>query len=174
MNDKFDPKAQLLKDVLDSYKEEHRELSEIWRNLDAKSQGVIAIDGIFIAAMFAFIRALSESQTCDERWMLMISASLLTISVVLAIRVLWIRSVPSAPVGESLESLVDDLLKLEDGTQTERLHNLFKDHAEMWKSINSKVQEVNESKARLLVIAQGVLLAAILAIVLLTFLKIWS
>jgi hypothetical protein len=174
MNKEPDPVGSLLKSVLDSYKEEHRELSEIWRNLDAKSQGVVAIDGIFIAAMFAFVRGLGDGSTCNQKWMLTIAASILTISVILSIIALWVRSVPSAPIGKSLESLVTDLMNLQDGTEPERLHNLSRDHAELWRDTNSKIHRVNGAKATLLMTAQIALLVAILVMVLHLSFTIWS
>lgn len=169
-----DPKTQLLSDVLESYKEAYRELSEIWRNLDTKAQGVIAVDGIFLAALFAFIRVLVEEPTVDEKWMLTILAGLLFISIGFAIRGLWIESVPSAPLGESLDDLIADLIRLPEGTDIERMHNFSNDHASLWKETNSAIHAVNERKARAVMRAQGTLIMALLGTVFFTIYKIWS
>lgn len=171
---KHDPMAQLLLEVLESYKDEYRELSEIWRNLDTKAQGIIGIDGLFLAALFAFIRVLTAEPTLSEKRMLTISAALLFISVGFAIRALWIQSVPKAPIGESLDSLVSDLLALPDGMEPERLNNLSNDHAGLWKETNKAVQGVNERKAKAIVLAQGAFLAALIESVFFTIYKIWS
>lgn len=168
------PKEKLLRDALDSYKEEYSELSETWRNLDGKAQGVIAVSGIFLAGMLAFVRALLQSASCTEKWLLTVSAVFLVLNIIFALLVLWVRTVPKAPLGESLETLINDLLNMEDGTEPERLHNFSRDHARMWKTTNLEVQKVNEKKARHLVCAQGMLILAIGCVVFFTLIKVWS
>ena len=174
MTETDNQKAQLLQDTLNSYKEDHRELSEIWRNLDSKSQGVITVNGIFLAGMFAFIRGLSQSATCNEKWLLTISAALLILSVVLALVALWVRSVPGAPLGESLQTLVDDILAAEDVPEPEKLNDFMRDHARMWKSTNIEIQKTNELKALFLMWSQGILMLSISVIVIFMLIKVWS
>lgn len=174
MSQTNDPKEQLLRDALDSYKEEYSELSEIWRNLDGKAQGAIAVSGIFLAGMLAFVRALLQSASSAEKWLLTVSAIFLVLSIIFALIVLWVRTVPKAPLGESLEILINDLLSMEDGTEPERLHNFSRDHARMWKITNIEIQKVNEKKAFYLVWAQGMLIMAIGTVVLFTLIKVWS
>lgn len=165
--------SKLLSEVLASYKEEYRELSEIWRNLDAKAQGVVAIDGILLAAIFAFVRLLSSETPMCERLMITVTAVLLTVSVGFATRVLWIKSVPAAPLGESLEDLVADLLDLPDGTDAQRLEDLTRDHAGLWRDTNAEIAKVNSKKAIAIVVSQTFLLLALLAAVVLTLYKVW-
>ena len=174
MSETQDPETQLLRDTLDAYKEEHSELSENWRNLDGKAQGVIAVAGILLAGMFAFVRTLSQAATCGERWFVTVAAISIMASIALALVVLWIRTVPAAPLGESLEPLVDDLLDSEDGMEPDRLHNLSRDHARMWKSTNVEIQKVNEFKARYVQRAQGVLMLGIVVVVIFTLIKVWG
>ena len=175
MEQEIDLNAQLLNNALDSYKEEYRELSEVWRNLDTKSQGVIVVDGIFLTGLFTFIQALSHDATYYEyeKWLLTISAVLSILSIGLAMGVLWTRTVPAAPVGESLKTLVDDLLGSGDGMTPETLHNFSRDHSRMWKSTNAEIHIVNNKKAKLLKCSQATVVLSIVAIVALTLVKLW-
>jgi hypothetical protein len=52
----MEPREVLLRDALDAYQKEYRELIDKWRNLEGKAQGVVTVSGIFLAGMFAFIR----------------------------------------------------------------------------------------------------------------------
>lgn len=174
MSQTDDPNERLLRDALDSYKDEYSELSETWRSLDGKAQGAIAASGIFLAGMLAFVRDLLRTASCAEKCLLTTSAIFLSFSIVFALLVLWVRTVPMAPLGESLESLINDLLGAEDGTTPERLSNFARDHAKMWKTTNVEVQRVIEKKARNLVWVQGLLVSAIGFAVIFTLIRIWS
>jgi hypothetical protein len=53
--------------ALENYREEYRDLSETWRSLDTKAQGLGAIAGIFLAALFAWAREMPPTFGRSER-----------------------------------------------------------------------------------------------------------
>ena len=174
MSDAEDPREALVRDALDAYKEEYRELSDTWRNLDTKAQGTITVSGLFLAAMLAFVRALSSTTTPTEKWLLTITAALLTCGIIFALLVLRIRSVSGAPIGEHLAKLIDDLLAAEDGTSAERLLDYCRDQSQMWNSTNREIEEVNKLKAGYLIRAQLILVAAIGIAAIVTLIRVWN
>lgn len=169
-----DPRELLIRDALDGYKEEYRELSETWRSHDAKAQGTIAISGIFLAGMLAFVRTLTQTAAHTEKCLLTATAVLLTLSIICCLLVLWIRNVTSAPLGESLAALVKDLLRGEDGIAPEGLLNYCHDQAEMWNRTNQDVEIVNKKKVRHLINAQVLLLLAIGCAGIVTLMEVWN
>jgi len=161
-----DLQLQTLRDLLDSYKDLHSELSEIWRDLDRKAQGVITVCGIFLAGMIAFIRTMLDTASLDDKQLLTASASLLILSIVFALRTLWIREVPAAPFGESLEKRVNGLFDNKDGFTEEAIQFFERDIIKDWKYTTANLHIANDSKAMSLVISQWLLLGAVIAVVL--------
>ena len=49
MNKQPDPRETLLHDLLQTFIDEYREISEVWRDLDKKANNTATISGIFIA-----------------------------------------------------------------------------------------------------------------------------
>ena len=174
MNDTVEQQERLIREGLNAYQEEYRELSETWRNLDAKAQGTIAISGIFLAGILAFVRALSTAATSIERLFLAAATALLTLCIVLSLLVLRIRTISGTPAGKSLEILINDLLQVEDGTTSERLLNYCRDQMQMWSTTNHDIEKANQEKADLLIKAQVILVIAIGCAAILTLIKVWS
>jgi hypothetical protein len=174
MPDSQDPSERLIIQALDAHKDEYKELAEVWRSLDAKAQGTVAISGIFLAGVFAFVNDLQANAACVARCLLTATAALLAVSVILALAVLWVRSVSSAPLGESLSVLVRDLLSADDGLSSERLQDYYKDQAHLWKATNEEVDTANRRKAGFLIAAQVSLALGILCGITITFMRIWT
>lgn len=168
-----DKKLELLEGVLDSFKEEYRELSEVWKVLDSKAQGVIAIDGIFLAAIFAFIRTISAPTFFEK---IGISAALVTfaVSILYAVSALWIKTVSAAPLGSDLKVLADDLMGIDETDKSERFYNFSRDHSSLWKSTTDDIYKINQDKASSLGSAQRYLIGAILISTILTIYEVWS
>jgi hypothetical protein len=49
-----DEEIAILQKGFDAYRDEYKEQSDIWKTLEEKSQVVITVSGIFLAAAFAF------------------------------------------------------------------------------------------------------------------------
>ena len=91
----------LRKNLFDSYRDEYKEISDIWRGLETKAQGNIAIAGIFIAGAFAFIAKPETGIHWLEKQFLIASLVFLVISVVSSVLVLKVREVYFPPMGGS-------------------------------------------------------------------------
>jgi hypothetical protein len=166
------PYEQLLSATLDTFKSEYEELSEVWRNLDAKAQGNVAVCGIFVAGILAFISD-AQGHSCCQKILLSSTIACLSICVVIAVLVLRVREVVAAPMGERLAELVNDLAAAGDFDDV-RFLNFLADQARLWRDANDQVREVNHKKADCLFASQCLLVIAIgLAITTILF-KLWG
>lgn len=155
-------KERLVRDALDSYKEEYRELCENWRGLESKAQSTITICGIFLAGMLAFVRGLSSTSSTAETWILIIAAVWLTAATLSSLGVVRLRSVSAAPSGDDLDGLIDDLLDAEDGDTPERFIAYTRDHAHLWSDVNRDLERVNKIKAKWLFAAHALLISGVI------------
>lgn len=169
-----DLSESLLEATLVSYREEYRELSEIWRHLDDKAQGTVAIAGIFLAAVFAFVQSMTSLRQSIGTGTLLVGAVLLLVtSIVFAVLSLRVRKVSVAPLGEEFEKLILDILGIEDEQErTARVPNLLRDQIRLWRAVNDDVHKENMNKASLVLKAQLFLFFAIFAVALLVVLVI--
>ena len=162
----------LLDVSLKAFEEEHRELSETWRHIETKAQGTVAISGIFLAGVFAFIRFRWDDAGSAEALLLVLSMLLIVCSVIGSLMALRVRSVSAAPRGEQLHRLVEDLQDAGEAETPERIRRFLGDQIGSWKSVNEAVQRINSNKAGWLMTAQVFLLAAIVCFGVLTLLAI--
>jgi hypothetical protein len=161
--------------VLDTYRDEYKEICLVGRNLENKAQGNIAIAGIFIAAAFAYIEKLNLSPHPIEKFILMLAIILLGLSVTLSIFALAIRKVKSPPLSGFLHHYVPTLLSNTTGEQLRAdILVVFNKNLKEWHTAAHDARQANEDKAQRLSEAQGILLAAIVLIALLTILRIFS
>ena len=164
--------AKLLDVALSSYREEHRDLSEVWSSLDTKAQGTGAFAGIFLAACFAWTRELPAIQLWQQ-WSLVAAVILLVVSVVLAIFAMQVRAVSLPPLGDELRDLVDDLMKNSAPDEVPaRLEAFTKDQLALWQETNKEVMDVLGRKADFVTWAQRTLLTAGLPVALVTIAKL--
>jgi len=164
---------RLLQEALISYKEEYEEYSDLWHKLDSKAQATISISGIFLAAIFAFIRILSESAACTEKYFLSGSIILLSFTVLCGLGVLWIKSVPCAPYGTAIKEFFDDLLESDQEITPDDIDAFTKDKIDLWENTNNDTYKVITTKGRILLLAHVFLVLAILLVSILTIIKIW-
>lgn len=168
-------RESLLKLVIESYRDGYKELADEWRSLESKAQGNIAISGIFIGGVFAYIQKVDPQLQQVEQILLGVAAFLLVVSVIFSVVALRIRSVPAPPVGGFVDKLVTDLLECakDDGDLITRIPALCYDQIGGWRDVEIKVTESIRLKARSLKGAQASLTVAILTVGLLTLLKIF-
>ena len=166
--------TMVLESTLGAYREEYRELSESSRHLEGKAQGTAAISGIFIAAVFAFVQAISSiTQPVWTQALLVTALVFLVIGVLLAVLALRVREVAAPPLGKDLETLVTDFLEIEDeGERQNRLPNLIRDQIGIWREVNEQVHEVNKNKAAMVLWSQALLVLSVGAVSILTILVI--
>lgn len=158
-------RQRVASDLLETLKAEYKESSETWRALEGKAQGTVAIAGVFLAAVFAFVR---EAGVADgplaERLGIGASALALVAAVICAVVTLKIRRIPAPPLGLRLQNDFKHLLKVTD-PHALRLHleNFVMDQARRWAEVNVEIAATNERKGKLLVSAQ--LLTAVAAVI---------
>jgi hypothetical protein len=159
--------------VLDSYREEYKELVDAWKTLEVKAQGAVAIAGIFIAGAFAYVRDVGQAHLY-ERLSLSLSIFCLMISVVLSIFALKVRTVAATPLGEHIDKLVQDLLQINsDAELLERMPRFVSEQITSWRVARTEAHESNRSKAKYLWAAQVLLTIAILTVAQLSISKLW-
>jgi hypothetical protein len=133
---------------LSALTEQYKEASETWKALETKAQGAITVAGIFLAAVFAFVR---EAGSIDllPRVLLGVTALLLVASVAIALLSLEIRPVVPPPLGDFVDPGVTDLVKLPNDKLTEEVLATFMvERATKWKEANKSVATENATKAR--------------------------
>lgn len=173
MEDASKIKEFLRKTLLDSYRDEYKEISDIWRGLETKAQGNIAIAGIFIAGAFAFISKIDQQTSRLEKGFLISALVFLVASVIFSVLVLRVRQVYFPPMGGFIDQMFIDHLKITIDTELfDRLPRFINDQAKAWRKVKTNTEAQNKLKARYLGFAQWFLLIAILTIASATLIKI--
>ena len=166
-------KYKLLEAALASYREEYRDLADDWKGLETKAQGSVAVAGIFLAALFAFVRELTANSGPLESVLLAVAVLTLLVSVGYAIAALRIRDIAASPLGKHLKPLVQHLLATPDlEANPDRATNFLNDHIRMWHETNENMHHENDRKAGHVLRSQVCLMAAIAAVAILTVVKI--
>jgi hypothetical protein len=160
--------ADLPRFTLETYREEYRDLSETWRNLDTKAQGLGAIAGIFLAALFTWARDMPATLGVGLRFLAVASIILLVVSIIAVVFALQVRRVAAPPFGEETADMVRDIVnkqRLEE--LADRLVGFCNDQITVWSDTNKDMSGKSKSKAAWIVFAQGaLLLAAVLVAIL--------
>lgn len=163
---------ELMQSVLTAYREEGKQLDDTWRLLETKAQGTTAVVGLFIAAAFAVARSLPAGLSPSYKVLLVASVALLVISAVLSVAALKVRPVISPPGGAITRDLVLDYLNVRTTADAdERYLRHLRDQFAMWDNATRTHIAANRSKARLVLVAQLLLIAAAMVFASLT---IWS
>lgn len=127
----------LLRVLVDSRKEEYRELSDLWRNVDTKAQGVIALAGILLAAFIALIAKVQSSPgqhvngelTALGLVLSLLAVCLLTASMICSVLSLKLRKSAGSPyLNGSLRTAVEDLLLIKETDRTDRMPGLLREY----------------------------------------------
>lgn len=140
-------------------------LSALGVHFDAKAQGTVAIAGIFLASVFAFVRDLGADVAPVVSWSLVIATVLLLACVGSAAWSLRIRKIPRPPLGEDTQTLVKDLMSLKESNDLGvRIPRMYNDLSGRWATVNSKIYEATKSKAGGIFAAQFMLFLAVLVV----------
>ena len=157
---------QLLEARVDLYDR----LLDTWKGLEGKAQGVAGLSGVFVGAVFAFIRGVGEGTSLGQRQLLAFALLLLAVAVLFAVAALTIRKLPGRPLDASAKALAD-LPRVEDDTELrERMRLLLLEHAAAWEPVCSALRATNAKKARLVMGGQVIVGTAVIVVV---FLSVW-
>lgn len=169
-------KESFEKTLYDSYALEYKGLHEIWRSLDSKAQGTVAVAGIFIGGVFNYIRDIKATNPLTpqyEKNFLAFSVLCLVICVLLSVWALRVREVKEPPIGKDLDQKIKDLLQNEAESDFDDHLKLFPvNRFQEWSVAHDDINKLNKSKATCLWWAHVSLMIAILTVALLSILKL--
>ncbi len=173
MADRPEALSDLPRLALEAYREEYRDLSETWRNLDTKAQGLAAIAGIFLAALFTWGRELPASFGQWQRLLIVASIVLLVAAIIAAVLALQVRMVAAPPLGDEVAEMVGDILRDQKAEEAqERIAAFYNDQITAWKDTNKNMAEESQSKASRVVVGQATLLLAAVLVAILAIVAI--
>lgn len=148
--------------VLDSYREEYKELSEVWKSLETKAQGTVTIAGIFIAAAFTFAKDLASTRL-DYHGKLFLAGAIIFLipAIILSVLVLRRRTIKWIPAGTDVEQWADDIESVSNEELADKARRFIDEHSGVWKETIASTKEATAEKEQLLYAAQILLLLAI-------------
>lgn len=154
-----------LDELIRAYEFQYADVSALWRTLETKAQGVVALTGVFVGIAFVIADKLRPLSTC-LRTGLVIAVSCFTLATGLAVVSLIVRQLPAPPAGNDLGQLLRDYL---GGDLTlARTLNLRRDYLRLWsRSIGERVH-ANNCKAGWLKAAQLMGLAGVVTMAIVT------
>jgi len=155
-------------DVLISYEKEYQELINVWNEIDKKSQNIISVCGIFIAAVFAFVKQVSEYSLMLEKVLIIIVLLSIIITIGFCLYVLRIIYIPKPPYGDVINEIVSDLSKVGESNLKKRTTNYIRDKIFLWKEVNNTISDKLKVKTKHLTIAQVFLVFSIINMFLIT------
>ncbi len=128
-------------------KQEYLDYSDTWKLLDGKAQATATIAGIFVAAIFAFVRNLSMNLSGVEIALLCFGVISLCLSIGFAVRAMVIRDVMLPPTGKHILSESKEMLNSVSSEREleERYVRMLFDTTDSWtdstEDLAGKVQE---------------------------------
>ena len=161
-------KTDLLEFAFASAEAEYKDLSETWKLIDTKAQATTAIAGVFLAAVFNFVRPPGVSLAAPLTFLLGLSVGALVVSVLFALLAMRVRSVPALPASEEAARMVTDLLAMPEAELEARHRGLLADTVNVWLPVNRQLQAANATKASWLERAQWCLMGAAILVAIVT------
>jgi hypothetical protein len=152
--------ADLKRLAVETYRAEFHELSDNWRNLDSKAQGLGALAGIFLAAVFALTRDVPEGFGPRERWMLAAATFLLVVAVGAAVLALLVRRTVRAPLGQTADFIDLIVTRSKPRELPARIDAFYNDQITLWKRANNEMRTHLPKKAEAILWGQGALVVA--------------
>jgi hypothetical protein len=166
-------KESLQNKLLESYQEEYKELTGNWTSLESKATTVITVSGIFIGAVFAYIRESKSDTPNYEKGFLVFSISCLVVSVAMAVFALNVRKIKKSPFGKNTEELSEGYEEISKKEDFERFSQGFaNDQLKSWREVRNNIATENEKKAGFIWKANIFLMIAILSVAVLSIFKL--
>ena len=163
----------LLSKCLDGYDTEYEELTSRWRSLDVKAQANAAVNGVFLAATFAYVRGIVQDASALTVAFLSVSVLLLGASVVFSVLAMALRQTGARPYGPELHKHVSRLLEGATlASMNLKLTGLQRLLIATHQQANSTLDDGLAQKSKYLLWAQGVLIVAVLGVVTATLLEV--
>jgi hypothetical protein len=169
---------ELFNEALLRYEAEYEELSEIWKNLEAKAQATLAISGTLIAASSLLAKKNQDDFPDPMNLILACAIILLGLSVACSVISLMVKQTESSPQGHGYYQFAIELTQALEGESDESniieyKINLVKDKIRIWhQSIHSR-RSKSEHKALQLRTAQCLLLISLILVAVTTIFQIF-
>jgi hypothetical protein len=162
------PSARLLRELSESYHEQHKDELALWSSLESKAQGLVTIASIFLSAVLAFQKDRPPGGGVGKAGVI-IAVVAAVVVITLAAYSMRIRRLKSPPIGLDLETHVTDLIDIAPGEIAERESNLLRGRIKRWRSAVESIRDVNHSKTELLkkafvALGVGIVTASILVV----------
>jgi hypothetical protein len=161
--------------ALDAYREEYKELTEVWKVLETKAQGTVTIAGIFIAAAFTFAKDLAATRL-DFYGNLLLGAAIacLIFTIIFSVLALKTREVKLPPAGERVKLMADHYKDVADADLPDRKRRFINQQVNEWQRVVDDARDDIDAKERWIRTAQGFLVIAIItaATITLSLLKV--
>jgi hypothetical protein len=129
--------------------------------MDGKAQGTITIAGVFLAAVFATVRAVAEGVATLDKVLIALAVLLLGISVVFAGLALRVRAIPAGPPGDEVQRAIEDIVDARADEQDECRIQFLRSQIIAWAECARTLVHANAAKARHVKWAQGLLFVGI-------------
>jgi hypothetical protein len=167
MDAKITVRRELLNDALAVASENYKDNVRVFANLDDKAQKMGAIAGIFLAALFAFIKpdtVGSLAITIGSRSVGSLTGIILLLifCIVLCLLAMWVGKIaPPVTLGH-MTILTNDLLRLTEAELTEDVQEAYcRERLAVWTKCIEEQGRVASRKVVLVFLAQGVLAIAL-------------
>lgn len=149
--------------ILDYCKAQYEELCGIWRDLERKAQGTVAISSALLAGLLVYLRFLDSPSLVHVAFIL-VSLGLLLTSALFSIRALIISEVDCMEDPSTIRKAGDEILSQTDDSEAKAaLRSFVSSHAKKWNDISDNLHEVNQGKAGWVQKAQQRLYLAVIA-----------
>jgi hypothetical protein len=147
--------------LLSHAKDEYDEHSSIWRDLDRKAQGNIAICGIFMAGVTVIFRVVFDPDVFTKA---LLTASFIfpAVAAFLSIKVMQVVEVQAIEGASDIAKASKEIFDCDENNKAkEKLRLFVTTRIEAWVSVTEDVAKANKEKAHFLAMAQSLLRAGV-------------
>jgi hypothetical protein len=150
------------------YRDEYAAGLDLWRDIERKAQGVVAIAGIVLTGLFAIVRA-EHVQAIGLATELCVVVISLGLAVVSAVSALWTRRLSTPPQAYLLEQSAGDIAKvISKSSADEHLSRFVEGQLNDWKLSVAEIKRANEKKAQDLNLSHKFVLLSMLSLLIAT------
>ncbi|UJX42090.1 hypothetical protein K9F62_05230 [Desulfovibrio sp. JY] len=168
MNDKDEMHKLLNIEILETAKQHYSELRQTWSLLDKKAESSITVAGIFLAAIFAFMKEFSHNIGYFEKITLVGIVIFLMSTIALALAALWGRKSYISPPSESIRGRVEKLLNIKETEPVDDFINLsislLNDFSTDWDKISDKIFIKIKKKGAYTILSQVTLFTSLVLV----------
>lgn len=160
--------------LLSHCREAYADEAETWRDLERKAQATVGIVGVFFAGAFVILRESGPIQA-TEAVLLTIALIALCASAVFALSSMRVADVGSIETIEKVQQCARFVVSAgSDEDAKERIRLFVHERSDGWKAVCSSLANENERKANTVHRSQKCLRVAVLVVLVLAVVKIWS